>query len=98
MAISQPFEAAKRENAFAIEDPELAALMLLGGLRSVLRFGSRPRPADQAERIVAGFLNGYGVTHSECQSARKEKRTPRSRLASADVQVIDGATPSLHNA
>jgi TetR/AcrR family transcriptional regulator len=96
------FEAAKRENAFAIEDPELAALMLLGGLRSVLRFGSRPRPIDQPERIVAGFLNGYGGSHSECRSARKEKRVPRTEPASSvaplDRQVIDGASSSLHNA
>src|SRR5262245_2447395 len=34
-----------RAGLFAIDDVELAALMLLGGLRGVYRFGSRPRPA-----------------------------------------------------
>jgi AcrR family transcriptional regulator len=104
------FEEGKRASAFAVDDSELAALMLLGGLRSVLRFGSRPRPADQAERIVAGFLNGYGGTNVEADSAppstsrpsRSEKRAAASDPPSAAVPcltpVIDGASSSIHNA
>jgi AcrR family transcriptional regulator len=52
---------------FAIDDLELAVLMLLGGMRAVLRFGARPRPACVAEGIVAGFLRGYGA--GECRRA-----------------------------
>jgi AcrR family transcriptional regulator len=50
------FEEGKRTGVFAIEDPELATLLLLGGLRGVIRFGPRPRPADLAARIVNQFL------------------------------------------
>jgi hypothetical protein len=32
--------------------------MLMGGLRSVMRFGARPRPADLARRVVDSFLAG----------------------------------------
>jgi len=52
------FEAGKRSGEFRVRDPEIAALMLLGGLRSITRFGTRPRPADLARRIVDNFLHG----------------------------------------
>jgi AcrR family transcriptional regulator len=45
-------------SAFRIRDPELAMLMMLGGLRTIIRFGPRPRPADLVARIVESFLNG----------------------------------------
>jgi TetR/AcrR family fatty acid metabolism transcriptional regulator len=43
---------------FAVRDPGLLALLLLAGLRGVLRFGKRPRPRDLAQRIVDIFLKG----------------------------------------
>jgi AcrR family transcriptional regulator len=43
----------------AVDDADLAVLMLLGGLRAVIRFGARPRPADLAGRVVDGLLDGY---------------------------------------
>src|SRR5262245_37764777 len=49
-----------RAGQFAIDDPDLAMLMLLGGLRAVGRFGARPRPAGLAEQIVRGFVEGHG--------------------------------------
>jgi hypothetical protein len=49
---------ARSAGEFTVADPETAALMLLGGLRSVLLFGRRPRPADLPERIVVGWLGG----------------------------------------
>jgi AcrR family transcriptional regulator len=52
------FDDAAAAGAFVIADPEVAVLMLLGGLRSVIRFGARPRPADLARRVVDGFLHG----------------------------------------
>jgi AcrR family transcriptional regulator len=52
------FEEAKVQSEFQIADAELMARMLLGGLRSVIRFGSRPRALDLARRIVDGFLQG----------------------------------------
>ena len=33
-----------------------ATLMLLGGLRAVIRFGDRPRPADVAGRVVSAIV------------------------------------------
>jgi AcrR family transcriptional regulator len=52
------FAEGRRKGEFVIADPDLAALMLLGGLRSVIRFGKHPRPADLARRVVANFLKG----------------------------------------
>jgi AcrR family transcriptional regulator len=43
---------------FAVRDPELMVLMLLGGVRAVIRFGEKPRPAHLAQRIVENFLGG----------------------------------------
>jgi hypothetical protein len=53
------FEQADARGDFTVRDPNLAALMLLGGLRGVIRFGHRPRPRDLGERVVAAFLQGY---------------------------------------
>jgi TetR/AcrR family fatty acid metabolism transcriptional regulator len=58
--VKEIFQAGQHEGTFAIDDPDLAALMLLGGLRGVLRFTPRPLPTNLPERIVAGFLGGYG--------------------------------------
>ncbi len=41
-----------------IPDVELSVLLLLGGLRAVLRFGARPRPPHLARCIVERFLHG----------------------------------------
>lgn len=45
-----------------VADPELSALMLLGGLRAVVRFGRQPRPRQLAQRLVEGFLHGANAT------------------------------------
>jgi AcrR family transcriptional regulator len=62
---------------FTVANPELAGLMLLGGLRSVFRFGPRPRPDHLAEDIADTLLGG----HAACCGAtsgpllvEKEKR------------------------
>jgi hypothetical protein len=52
------FEDARRQGVWAGRDPGLAALLLLRGLRRVIRFGDRPRPFDLAGRIVGSFLRG----------------------------------------
>ncbi len=43
---------------FRVADPELAMMLLLGGLRTVLRFGTRPRPPRLADRVVDALLQG----------------------------------------
>lgn len=53
------FRAAEEQGEFVVRDPDLAALMLLAGLRGILRFGKQPRPKDLARRVVDGFLHGY---------------------------------------
>jgi AcrR family transcriptional regulator len=77
------FDSARREGAFVISDPDTAALMLLGGLRGVYRFGVRPRPADLTERIVAGFLDGF---------AGSPRKAANGTLPSADLK--EGPIPS----
>ncbi len=52
------FADAKDAGEFAVRDPNSAMLMLLGGMRAVIRAGKRPRPRDLADRLVADFLDG----------------------------------------
>jgi AcrR family transcriptional regulator len=56
--VSSIFHDGRRQGAFTIRDPEPAALMLLGGMRAVVRYGKQPRPPRLAERLVDGFLDG----------------------------------------
>lgn len=63
---------AKAQGEFHIADPEHAVLMLLGGLRSVIRFGNHPRPRDLPERLVEAFLHGNDVAGRGRRASRKE--------------------------
>lgn len=57
--VKDVLEAGRQQGLFAIDDPDVAVLMLLGGLRAIGRFGVRPRPEGLAEQIVKGFVEGY---------------------------------------
>ncbi|MCS6852942.1 MAG: TetR/AcrR family transcriptional regulator [Gemmataceae bacterium] len=57
--VLETFAEARARKEFVIDDPETAALMLLAGLRGVIRFGRKPRPRHLAERIVRAFLGGH---------------------------------------
>ena len=48
----------RRAGLWDVPDPEIPVLVLLGGLRAVLRFSPPPRPPNLAKRIVRDFLNG----------------------------------------
>jgi AcrR family transcriptional regulator len=64
------FAEAKAQGAFAIRDPDMSVLLLLGGLRGIIRFGKRPRPRDLAERVVNVFLHGADqLSQAEIQAA-----------------------------
>ena len=58
------FQDGHDQGEFTIRDPYHAALMLLGGMRAVIRVGKRPRPRDLAQRLVDGFLHGATVGES----------------------------------
>jgi AcrR family transcriptional regulator len=51
------FEEGRRLGEFKVRDPQLAALLLLGGLRAIIRFGPQPRPPELARRIVDNFFH-----------------------------------------
>jgi AcrR family transcriptional regulator len=51
------FVRGQKTGVFATQEPDLAVLLLLGGVRAVIRFGNRPRPADLPQRIVDHFLS-----------------------------------------
>jgi len=59
--VHDTFEEGRTASEFAVRRPELAALMLLGGLRAVIRFGPQVRPAHLARAIVDDFLEGAAV-------------------------------------
>jgi AcrR family transcriptional regulator len=61
-------EEGRRAGLWEVPDPETPVLMLLGGLRAVLRFSLPPRPANLARRLVDDFLHG----------AARPCRTPRA--------------------
>jgi AcrR family transcriptional regulator len=52
------FEQGQSEGTFSIHRPDLAALMLLGGLRAVIRFTPQPRRDQLARDLVQDFLTG----------------------------------------
>ncbi len=56
--VQEIFQQGHDNGELSSADPELSALMLLGGLRAVVRFGRQPRPGNLAQRIVDGFLHG----------------------------------------
>jgi AcrR family transcriptional regulator len=62
--VAQLFAEGKQEGAFCLRDPDLGVLMLLGGIRSVIRFGPQPRPRNLARRIVDDFLEGAVISGS----------------------------------
>ncbi len=53
------FETAEKVGEFFIDDWDTATLMLLGGLRAIVRFGAKERPDDLPERLVEGLLVGH---------------------------------------
>jgi AcrR family transcriptional regulator len=51
-------EEGRRAGLWEIPDPETPVLMLLGGLRAVLRWSPPPRPPSLVRRIIDDFLRG----------------------------------------
>jgi AcrR family transcriptional regulator len=56
--VHEIIEEGRASGAFTIRDPELAATMLLSGLRGIIRY-YKPRPRHLAQHIVTGLLQGY---------------------------------------
>jgi AcrR family transcriptional regulator len=67
------FEEGQRSGEFAGGDPEVAGLLLLGGLRGVIRFGRQPRPTDLTRRITSVF---FQVPQQPDKQRRPARRTP----------------------
>jgi TetR/AcrR family fatty acid metabolism transcriptional regulator len=47
---------------FQVPDLRVAVLLLLGGIRSVLRFGDKAQPADLARRLTDIFVRGIAAS------------------------------------
>jgi AcrR family transcriptional regulator len=65
------FAEGRQRGEFVVADPELGALMLLGGLRGVIRFGKKPRPGNLARRVVASFLHGAAGKETPASGSRR---------------------------
>jgi AcrR family transcriptional regulator len=59
--VTELFVEGKRNGEFEIGDPELATLLLLGGMRAVIRFGKQPRAKDLTRQIVDAFLGSQSA-------------------------------------
>jgi hypothetical protein len=59
--VHEIFQEARSRGEFVVPEPELTALLLFGGIRSVIRFGHRPRPRHLPESIVDFLLNGAAL-------------------------------------
>ena len=51
----------------------IAWLLLLGGIRTVIRFGKMPRPADLAEEIIETFLHESTSRSATTKPAKSSK-------------------------
>jgi AcrR family transcriptional regulator len=65
------FREAETRQEFIVRDPELSALLLLGGIRAVIRFGEQPRAPGLAARIVENFLKGADTRSAPSVVGRK---------------------------
>jgi AcrR family transcriptional regulator len=80
--VTDILEEGKARGEFAVQDPELVALLLLAGLRGVLRFGKKPRPRDLAQRIVDIFLQQETIT------GKYPKHQPKSQTFLAEPSRV----------
>jgi TetR/AcrR family fatty acid metabolism transcriptional regulator len=71
--MTQVLEEGREAGTFAFAAPDLSALMFLGGLRAVIRFGERPRPPDLARRFVDAFVDG-ATAAADTPSPRASRR------------------------
>jgi len=65
------FEEGRLHGEFAVRDPDLTAMMLLGGIRTVIRAGQKPRPTDLPGRIVENLL--WGAAGTGCSGSGEKK-------------------------
>jgi AcrR family transcriptional regulator len=69
------FDEGKRQGLFTIAEPLITALVLLGGVRAVVRFGPKLSSADLAHQIVGTVLFG-STTKKTASAAAKRRRVP----------------------
>ena len=99
------FRRGQKEGAFRIRYSDTAALMLLGGLHSVIRFAQPPRLPNLAEQIVDNFLDGANAgiacplktlrAQIEPESGKSRDTAIRRVRFGASVQHLDhvGGSP-----
>ena len=69
------FQEAEARGEFSVRDPELMVLVLLGGIRAIIRFGDKPRPKGLSRRIVENFLNGTNALRDVAVASSSHLRT-----------------------
>jgi AcrR family transcriptional regulator len=59
--VKRIFCEAEQQKVFEVHDLETTALMLLGGMKAVIAYGSKPRPERLAEQLVLTVLDGAAI-------------------------------------
>ena len=71
------FEEGQSLEEFTVRNPQMGAMMLLGGIRSVVRDGAHPRPARLATDVVESFL--FGAAAPPCRE-KNQGRVPKQAV------------------
>ena len=66
-------EEGQARGVFHFAELNTALMLLLGGIRGIIRFGDKPRPANLARKVVELFLHGV-VRPGPCSPAAKNGR------------------------
>jgi AcrR family transcriptional regulator len=70
------FQAGQKAGNYDIRDPEISAMFILGGLRSIVRFGRKPRPANLSRCLVEIFLRGADISGNKCSNGAMQETRP----------------------
>jgi TetR/AcrR family fatty acid metabolism transcriptional regulator len=80
--VKKVFDEGQAQGVFHFTELNTAMMLLLGGIRGIIRFGDKPRPPNLAREVVQTFL--YGVVRpGPCPNSAGKNGHGKKRAASA---------------